>query len=199
VQEAHDTAGTQSEAPLGRRRSWLPAAALAIIAIAGVIAGAIIFTMDDGAPGAPPTSSNNGAGAPTLTDQEAIDRYLELERLVIRAYRDVDLSLLPLIYAPDSPTRELVNRELNDLRDDSAKLVLRRQTEAIEVVSRSRDEIILRQEVVVSARLRPVGDVKVRARYHDQRRVLRVIIRYAEPGGWLIYRIIGIDSEPLDR
>src|ERR671919_376253 len=100
VQEAHDTAGTQSES-----RSWLGTAALAVVAIAGIVAGLIIFTSDRGAPDAPPPGSNSqDAGAPTLTEQEAIDRYLELEELVTQAYRDVDVTIIPNIYTFDSPT-----------------------------------------------------------------------------------------------
>jgi hypothetical protein len=199
VQEAHNTAGTESESSFRRGRSWFATAALVVVAAVGVIAATIIFTMDSGAPDAPPTRSDSGAGAPTMTDQEAIDRYLGLEELVVRAYRNVDFSLLPLIYTSDSPTADLVRKELTDLREDSAKLVLTRETEAIEVVSNSRNEIILRQEVVVRGRLRPVGDVKVRAQYHDQRRVVRIVLHYVEPDGWLIYRVVGVDSEALEQ
>src|ERR687891_1836630 len=106
VQVAHDTAGTQSES-----RSWLGTAALAVVAIAGIVAGLIIFTSDRGAPDAPPTGSDSNAGAPTLTDQEAIDRYLQLEGLLVRAYRDVNPALISNIYTFDSPTADLVREE----------------------------------------------------------------------------------------
>jgi hypothetical protein len=198
VQEAHDTAGTQSEAPLGRGRSWLTTAALAIVAIAGIVAGAIIFTMNDGAPDAPPTSSNSeAAGAPTLTDQEAIDRYFELEDLIVQAYRNVDVTLLARIYTPDSPTAAMVRSELNDLQSDSAQLILDYQTQEIEVVTNSATEIVLRQEAIATGRLRPVGDVKVHAEYHDQRRVVRITLRYQEPKGWLIHRGVVTEAERL--
>jgi hypothetical protein len=199
VQEAHNTAGTEGEASFRRGRSWFATAALVLVAAVGVIAATIIFTLDSGAPDAPPTRSDSGAGAPTLTDEEAIDRYLELEEFVVQAYHDVDATLLPLIYTSDSPTAGLVRKELRDLREDSAKLVLTYQTEEIEVLSNSRDEIILRQELIVKARLRPVGDVKVRARYHDLRRVVRSVLRYQEPNGWLIHSATAIDSERVEK
>jgi hypothetical protein len=193
VQEAHNTAGTEGESSFRRGRSWFATAALVVVAAIGVIAATIIFTMDSGAPDAPPTRSDSGAGAPTLTDQEAIDRYLELEELLVRAYRNVDPTLIPNIYTFESPTADLVHKELRRLKRLSARLVGSRETEAIEVISRTRDEIVLRQTVLVKGRLRPVGDVKVTARYHDQRRVVRVILQYDDSSGWLIHKAVAID------
>jgi hypothetical protein len=192
VQEAQDTAGTQSES-----RSWLGTAALAVVAIAGIVAGVIIFTSDRGAPDAPPTRPNNNA--PALTDQGAIDRYLKLEELVVRAYRNADFSLLSLIYTSNSPTAKVVREEFTNLRQDSARLLLTYQTEAIEVVSQSPDEFVLRQEVIIRGRLKAVGGAKVSARYHDQRQVVRAILRYEEPNGWLIHNVVAIDSERLQE
>ena len=195
MQEAQDTAGTQSES-----RSWLGTAALAVVAIAGIVAGLIIFTSDRGAPDAPPTGSNSeAAGAPTLTDQEAIDRYLELEDLAVQAYRTANLTLIPRIYTADSPTGDVVRKELRNLRRDSMRLIGSFETESIEVLSNSSDEIVLRQEVIAKARLKPFGDVKVTARYHDLRQVVRIVLQYQETNGWLIHDIIEIEAERLKR
>jgi hypothetical protein len=197
VQEAHNTAGTEGESSFRRGRSWFATAALVVVAAVGVIAATIIFTMDSDAPDAPPTRSDSNTGAPTMTDQEAIDRYLELEDLAVRAYRTADLTLIPRIYTADSPTGDVVRKELRDLRRDSIRLFGSFQTESIEVLSNSSDEIVLRQEVIAKARLKPVGDVKVRARYHDLRQVVRIVLRYQEMSGWLIHDVIEIEAERL--
>jgi hypothetical protein len=196
VQEAQESPGTAAQGPLGEPRSRLGTVVVALIALIGIVAGAIIFTRDTGAPDTPPTDN---AGAPaTLTDEEAIDRYLELEQLIVRVYQSRDLSLIALIYTPDSPTAAVARKELRDLRRDSIKLILDYDTEAIEVTSRSPSEVVLRQEVFARGRVRPVGDVKTRANYHDQRRVLRVTLR-KHAGQWLIHRAVVVEAESITQ
>jgi hypothetical protein len=194
VQEAQESPGTAAQGPLGEPRSRLGTVVVALIALIGIVAGAIIFTRDTGAPDAPPTDN---AGAPaTLTDEEAIDRYLELEQLIIRAYESRDPSLIALIYTPDSPTAAVARKELRDLRRQSVKAILNYETEKIDVTSRSDEEIILRQQVVAKARVKPIGDVKVRATPNNQRRDVRIILRKRD-GDWLIYRSTIVDVEGL--
>jgi hypothetical protein len=196
VQEANNTAGTEGEASFRRGRSWFATAALVLVAAAGVIAATIIFTMDSGAPDAPPTRSDSNAGAPTLTDQEAIDRYLELEDLIVLAYRNADVTLIPHIYTPDSPTADVARKELRQLMRDDVRAILTYSTESIEVTSRSTDGIVIRQEVTARARVRPSGDVDVKSTPNNQRRTVRTTLR--ESGGrWLIYRSVIVDVQRL--
>jgi hypothetical protein len=196
VQEAHNTAGTEDEASFRRGRSWLATAVLVLVAAVGVIAATIIFTMDSGAPDAPPTRSDSNAGAPTLTDQEAIDRYLELEDLIVQAYRNADIEVLQQIYTADSSTKGVVRDELRDLRRESVRAILQYETEEITVLSQSAEEVTLQQQVLARHRVRPVGDVKVQATRNDHRRVVRIVLRN-EGGQWLIHRSTITDVEEL--
>lgn len=194
MQEAQESSSTPAERPLAEPRSKLGTVVVALIAVVGIVAGAIIFTMDTGAPDAPPTD-NSGAPAATLSDEEAINRYLELEQLIVQAYETRDLNLIPQIYTPDSPTAEVARQELIDLRRDSVKLIARFDTESIEVVSSSPEEVVIRQQVVARGRIRPVGDVKVQSTWsEDQRQRVRILLREHD-SRWLIHQAVVEESD----
>jgi hypothetical protein len=150
MQEADEPArggtGTQAAEPA---RTLSPIAAfLILLAIGAVALGAFLLTREDDAE---PAARDRGP-AFALTDEEAIERFRELEALYIRAYRQRDLSLLSQIYVPGSRIEETVAKEIRKLI--RADVVPRPTftTDELEVITNESSEITVRQTVEESSR-----------------------------------------------
>jgi hypothetical protein len=150
MQEADEPArggtGTQATEPA---RTLSPIAAfLILLAIGAVALGAFLLTREDDAE---PASRDRGP-AFALTDEEAVERFKELDELRLRAYRERDLSLVSRIFAPGTPIANTATEEIRKLiRAD----VLDRpnfRTRKLEVVTKHSDKVTIRQTVEQSAR-----------------------------------------------
>ncbi|MDQ4028836.1 MAG: hypothetical protein M3214_12440, partial [Actinomycetota bacterium] len=139
--------GTQAAEPA---RTLSPIAAFLILLVIGAVAlGALLLTREDEAED--PSAHDRGP-AFALTDEEAIERFRELEALQIRAYRQRNLSLISKVYVPGGEGEQIVAEEIRKLiRAD----VLDRstfRTERIELIQNDESQIIVRQTEVQSSR-----------------------------------------------
>jgi hypothetical protein len=194
VQEAQKSPGTAAQGPLGEPRSRLGTAVVAVIALVGIIAGAIIFTRDTGAPDAPPT---NNTGAPaTLTDEEAIDRYLELEQLGLQAYRTRDLGLLSHIFTPDGESYRRAADEIRRLRRQDIRMFPEFTTQQLMVVSNGGTRIRLRQVVIFDARFENEKGEDITEPKPAHRQVVDIRLKLVGES-WLIDDSIVVESRPV--
>lgn len=87
----------------------------------------------------------------SLTDEEAIARFYELDDLRVRAYEDADVTLVST-FATQGPFKEQVVGELRQLKRDDVSAKLELKTEMLEVQSNSLSQIDLQQVVVTNIR-----------------------------------------------
>jgi hypothetical protein len=122
---------------------------LAVIAVVGTI---LLLTRPEAPPASAPNPTTNQEPTFTLTNEEAITRFEELDRLRLELYERVDESLVPVVFTPSSPIATTVRREIRQLARDNIRVRTIFETRRIDVIANGAAEIELEQEVVVEAR-----------------------------------------------
>lgn len=137
---------SQEQTPAGGPLS--PARAFALVLAIAVVAAAVLYLTnareDRAAPAAAPVTPDL-----SLTDAEAIAGFRELHALVVVAYRNRDLTLLPEIYVAGSGPLRRAREEIRGLLQGSALDKSKIVTRSLRVVSNSPAEIIVRQVRIV--------------------------------------------------
>jgi hypothetical protein len=190
MQEAEEPTRGGNEASA---RAMSPIAAFVILlAVVAAVFGAWLLTREDEPT---PTPQDRGP-AFALTNEEAIERFVELEALYLRAYRQRDLSLLSRIYVPGSRIETTVAREIRKLiRAD----VLPRptlQTEQLEVVTNESSDITVRQTVEESSRFVHESGKDVTGEPGHQRLVIDWSLKLVG-SRWLIADSLIIEADDL--
>jgi len=136
-----------------------------------------------------------GASDPdfSLTDEQAIARFEELNELRIRAYKTADISLVSA-FAGTGPFRAKVVAEIRRLKRDDITASLELGDEQLELLANSTDEIKIQQTADLNIRFFNSKGVDVTSKGRSQ----RVVIDWTlEPStqGWLITTSTVTDSE----
>ena len=153
MQRAEGPSSRLAPEPTPTRPNLSPPVAFLLLAVVIAILGAIVFLTRPEAP-ATPTDPNPAQQQPdfSLTNEEAITRFEELDRLRHQAFAEVDVSLLPLIYSNDSEVLRIATTELDQLRSDQVRDASIFRTQSIQVIDNTEDEVILKQVVNVTPR-----------------------------------------------
>lgn len=168
----------------------------AFLILAGVlaaIAAAIYLTRPD-----TPSTTATPTQTPdfSLTDEEAIGRFHQLDQLKIQMYRDRDFSLIPEIYTRDSKVRGLVEKDLQKLRSDGVLFRTRFGPGIIDMLRSNPDEIVLIQKVVVHPRYVSESGEDLTPSDADERQTVRVTL-HLEDGQWKVFDSVVTEAEPL--
>jgi hypothetical protein len=123
----------------------------AFLVLAAVLLGIVLLTRNPDRT-TPPTTNHQQSGTFALTDTQAIAKFKELNRLRIRAYKERDLSLVPLVFVPGSSTSNRVIREIRYLVRKSVVPKPNFRTLSLAVVSNHVGSIKIRQRAIVGSR-----------------------------------------------
>jgi hypothetical protein len=196
MQEADEPArggtGTQAAEPA---RTLSPIAAfLILLAIGAVALGAFLLTREDDAE---PAARDRGP-AFALTDEEAVERFKELDDLLTDAYRSRDLSVLSLILAPGSPIARTVVEEITDLKRRSIIPKPLFETRTVRILEKSDDQIVLQQVVVSDARFVTESGRDVTKPRTPELQTVNWTLQRVE-SKWLLFDSVIVDAEPIER
>ena len=123
---------------------------LVLMSVIVAVGAVVLATREDEPPPQPPTQSPSPNFA--LTDAEAIARFKELRPLHLSAYRDRDLSVLSLVFTPESDVGETVTREIRRLLRDEVVAKPRYVRQKLSLLNNSSTEIRLVETVRFTAR-----------------------------------------------
>jgi hypothetical protein len=190
MQEAEEPTRGGNEASA---RAMSPIAAFVILlAVVAAVFGAWLLTREDEPT---PTQRDRGPGF-ALTNEEAIERFKELDRLLTNAYRDRDQSLISLILAPDSPIKRTVVDEITNLKRKGIVPKPQFETRSVRVVDRSDDQIILQQVVVSDARFVTKSGRDVTKPRQPELQTVNWTLQLVQ-SKWLLFDALIIDAEPI--
>ena len=122
-----------------------PFAFLLLVVVIGIL-GTIFYLTKPDAP-ATPTNADAVQQQPdfSLTNEEAITRFEELDRIRIAMYATRDLSLLDSFLVSDSPLKRKATREVTGLLRDGVVPITDFVSESITVISNGPGTIVVRQ------------------------------------------------------
>ena len=132
----------------------------------------------------------------SLTDEEAIARFKELDELRLRALRERDLSLLSLAFTSDGPAYKRLKESIKQLRNDDVFFRSEYRTTEIQIGSNSPDRIEVIQQVIVSPRFVSESGNDVTDKEFVERQESRWILR-PEEAVWLIAEGTIVDAEVI--
>ena len=156
MQHAHDTALTAIWDPEERSGGPLSPGRAFLILLALLIAAFGIFRLtgpaDTPAPSTqtpPPTIPKNEPSQPsqTLTRAEAISTFQDLHALLVKAYKNKDVGLLPKYLTPNSPLRTVGTSEIRELRENQIIVDPGLTTRRLTLLNKSEKEAVIRQVV----------------------------------------------------
>lgn len=133
-----------------------------------------------------------------LTDQEALEKFDELEGLLIRAYKERDVTLTRLFTAPDAKeTMQGIDNEIEGLLRSGAidKTTFRRVS--VEVLSNQPTEVQIQEVMIIKPRFvaEKTREDVTRTGRPERRTVIYTMRRYGVD--WKFYDAVIIDAEPL--
>jgi len=163
-------------------------AGLVIVAVRSVTGSEAEPTPEDGIGDADPDFS--------LTDEEAIERFEQLNELRVQAYEGADIGLVSE-FAGTGPFKTQVVDELRQLKldDTTASLVL--ETEELQVTSNRPDEITLQETVIFDIRFLDEAGKDITTKGGPERFVVDWTLEYFNQG-WLITESDAIEAEPIE-
>ena len=172
MQRAEGTSSRVAPEPTPTRPSLSPLMAFLLLAVVIAILGAIVFLTRPEAP-ATPINPNTAQQQPdfSLTNEEAITRFEELNATRVQMYESRDASLAPGFLAAESPLRKVAETEIQQMLKDQVLVNMNFDTIHIEVVENSEQEIVLRQTVIEAPVFRDEEGTDV-TRSPPQRRVV---------------------------
>ena len=177
------------------RPGWIRA--VAIIGVGALLIGTLYGVWQAVAGSNDPDPIGPGASEPdfSLTDEQAIARFEELDELRVRAYKNADVGMVSNFAGPGQ-FKDQVLDELQELQREGVTASPIFKTEELTVTSNSADRIQLRQVVIFDARFfdkkgNDVTDESGRER-------LTVLWQLASTDqGWLISESNIVDAESL--
>ena len=173
-----------------------PGKAFLLLASLLLVAGAVLyFTKPD------PTGAEKHAGLAesedfALTDEEALARFRELDRLRLLAMHKRDKSLVASILTSDSPLIRLAYRDINRLRHDGIVVDSNFRTIDLHVLNNTAAAIVVEQEVRQNPHFYSARDGKLRNQPRAVLRRIRWTLR-REGATWKIYDSDVLSSEFL--
>ena len=120
---------------------------VALIAVLALLGSIIFLTRPDTAKPPAPLTSTEEETHFALTDEEAMTRFEELEKLLIGTYLDRDPTLLSAYLAPESPLLKSISKDVQQLRRDRVIDATEFNTKRLQVISNEESEIVIRQVV----------------------------------------------------
>jgi hypothetical protein len=171
----------------GERRGVSPIKAfLALLALAVIAGVVLVLTTSDSAP-------NNPSGAETatepdysLTNAEAIARFKELNDIRLAALRQRDESLLDTAFTEKSPAADRLREAVTQLRRDNVRDRTVEINRDLSVISSERNEIEIRQEVLIRSRFVDSKGRDVTSGRRKEIRIVRWTLRQVGTD-WLIF------------
>ena len=142
-----------------------------------------------------PANATSPTGSPdfSLTNEEAIARFKELDALKVEMYRTQDRSLFDSVFTDDSPSRAIVEKDLDKLSENSIRFESTYQTSDISIQSNQSQEIRLRQSVAVTPRLVNAQGENV-SNSKTQHHVVLWVLR-PESHEWLVYKTVVVSAK----
>ena len=131
----------------------------------------------------------------SLTDEQAIARFKELEALQISAYENVDLSLVSDFAAP-GPFKDKVVQELRQLRRDDVFAVLSMKNQELKVTQNTQSQIAIEETVTLNIEFHDSEGEDASTDGRPQRLVVDWRMESFE-NGWLITESTAIDTIEL--
>ena len=204
--EGRSMQDTTTRAPLDENRPqprppWvrMVAIAVAVALIGGILIAAIQGVTNSGADPDP----NPGGAAGTnpepdfsLTDEEAIKRFHELDELRVRAYETADITLVSQ-FAGSGPFKEQVVGELQRLRKDDVTASPLFKTEELKVTANAPDRVEMRQTVVFDVRFFDESGKDVTEESGRERLVVDWTLEF-ESDRWLWTEADITNAEPVE-
>jgi hypothetical protein len=190
------TPADDSPAP---RPPWIRA--VAIVAAVALLGGALYATWqaasgtDDPEPD--PIGLDESEPDFSLTDEQAIARFEELNERRVQAYETTDLSLVDRFAGP-GPFKDQVVDELRRLRRDKVTAKPLFDTEYLTVTSNTPTRIALEQAVVFDLRFFDESGKDVTTKGNPERFVIDWTMAYFDQG-WLLTESVATEGEPVDE
>ena len=172
-----------------------------LIILALIILTTVIFLMTangEESPDATRSPSTNSTPDFSLTDEEAIARFKELDDLATRAIVERDETLVPLVATSDSPLRNQARADIRQLKRDGVLFKPLLTTLEIEVVQNVPAEIVVRQVVRETPRFFDESGEAVSA---GRKTLLETIdwTLHQETGTWKIFDSSVVSSRVVRR
>jgi hypothetical protein len=133
----------------------------------------------------------------SLTDEQAVARFEELNERRIHAYETADLALVSRFAGP-GPFKNQVIDEIRRLRQDKVTAKPSFETEYLTVTSNTPTEISFEQAVVFDLRFFDESGKDVTTQGKPERLVIDWTMRPSDQG-WLLMESVATEAEPLDK
>jgi len=181
----------------GATKPVSPVKAFAIVAGILVAVGATWYlTASNGTPSTTLDPAPSAEPDFSLTDEEAIARAKELERLVLRAYTERDLSLLPDIYSAESKLLGKVRKEIQYLLRRDIKPQAHFNLLEMDVQKNTAQEIVLVERAEFDTRFFDASGRDVTRSGRPELQTTRLTLRL-QRDEWLIFDSVITHAKPL--
>jgi hypothetical protein len=131
----------------------------------------------------------------SLTDEQAIARFEELESLQVNAYENVDLTAVSDFAGP-GPFKDKVVQELRKLKRDRVTATLELETEELRVESNTPEQIDLHQSVITNIRFFDLSGNEVTTRGKPERWIIDWKLQNFD-SRWLISSSVITETESI--
>ena len=177
------------------RPGWIRA--VAIIGVGALLIGTLYGAWQAVASSNDPDPIGQGSSEPdfSLTDEQAIARFKELESLQIAAYENVDLTAVSDFAGP-GPFKDKVVQELRQLRRDDVFAVLSMKNQQLRVTQNTQSQIAIEETVTLNIEFHDVNGGDATTDGKPQRLVVDWRMESFE-NGWLITKSTAIDTIEL--
>lgn len=175
---------------------------LCLLLLLAGIGGVVIWTGQTDAepiPPAPiPSASPDGTTDMTLTDEEAIARFKELDAARVSLFEKRNLHGLSRIFTTDSPARRRLERSIRSLVRDQAFADVRSETLRRSVVENTYVEVVVEEVVLFDIRFKDAAGQDITQSGGVERQRVRWTLR-READEWLIHNALVMAARPVTR
>ena len=189
------TPADDSPAP---RPPWIRA--VAIVASVALLGGVLYATWQAAAGTDDPEPDPIGLDEPepdfSLTDEEAIARFHELDEIRVRAYETADIALVSQ-FARQGAFKDLIVDELRTLKREGVTASPTFKTESLSVISNTTQRIELKQVVVFDIRFFDENGEDVTDESGRERLTVQWELSSTDRG-WLMLKADIVDAESLE-
>lgn len=172
---------------------------VALVTLVAAITGAVLLTRETPPP--PPGPSPGGSATPTpdhtLTDEEAITRFKELDALRIRALEERSVQLLRSIFTPNSPAFERGRKSIKNLLRSEVVVDDLWDLRSVRVTSNSSTEVGLRVRGLSDARFFDEDGNEVTDQAQLERRVVSCSMRLVTE--WLLHDCRVTEAQAIEE
>jgi len=190
---------TPAEDPPPSRPAWIRA--VAIIAAVAMLGGVLYASWQAVAGSDDPRDggATNGTSEPdfSLTDEQAIARFEELNERRVQAYETTDLAMVSRFAGP-GPFKDQVVDELRRLRRDKVTAKPLFDTESLTVTSNTPSRIQFEQSVLFDLRFFDESGEDVTSEGDPERLVIDWTMQHFDEG-WLLTESVAIKAGSLDK